>query len=128
MQYISSIKSVSPHISHNSGHCSYLSCHIFFSFQALLVYNYIVFLVPYTQKLRFPDWSHLLGWFLAGSPIVLCFIAGFIHAVCKAEGPCLQVIHTTLSGYNWLIKFCVKCRSLIVVWLWVSSFLNNMLE
>ena len=60
-------------------------------FQALLVYNYAVFLVPYTEQLRYPDWSHILGWLIASCPIIISVIAGFVHALYTAEATGAQV-------------------------------------
>ena len=57
------------------------------------MYNYCMFVRPDIEQKDFPFWVQILGWLIAVSPVLLCILAGFTHAIFKANGP-MKVVST----------------------------------
>ena len=55
--------------------------------------------VRYGRTYIYPQWAYILGWFIAGGPIVVGLLFGAMHAIAAAGGSGCEVSY---HGYHFI--------------------------
>ena len=63
----------------------------------------LIFVMPYTAHKEWPLWSDIFGWLISLTPILICVIGGFVHALYQAEGTVGEVSRY-MHDYQYTVK------------------------